>query len=272
MTPRGVYSPAELEAIRSCHGDIEILRMFLSPGMAFEANISTTKDRQVQGLNKMQQDIYNAFADYGPTRGISVKPIYQPKDTLWLPEVLRTAVLSQCLLSERARSSDYQFRIVPYLCQTIMRNQEPFAIPSQRDICLTEMNRIGMDVNSLAATIGEALAVFVYECKVWFHGRFFFVVLGRDVKGPPGPLTIGLSVWNSSCFEKQQRESKVRRREKITRMAEAVEAQLPSPRVSPLLWNIFKTAFITRGKKYHSLVRDMTLEEMMAFFEGAYNS
>ncbi|QPC64184.1 hypothetical protein HYE67_006415 [Fusarium culmorum] len=232
MTPRRVYSPAELEAIRSCHGDIEILRMFLSPGMAFEANISTTKDRQVQGLNKMQQDIYNAFADYGPTRGISVKPIYQPKDTLWLPEVLRTAVLSQCLLSERARSSDYQFRIVPYL----------------------------------------SLAVFVYKCKVWFHGRFFFVVLGRDVKGPPGPLTIGLSVWNSSCFEKQQRESKVRRREKITRMAEAVEAQLPSPRVSPLLWNIFKTAFITRGKKYHSLVRDMTLEEMMAFFEGAYNS
>lgn len=280
MTPQKVYSLDELRTIRLKKGDTEIMRIFLSPGMAFQAphynchwtpHILTTKQKKSHDLDMMQANIYNAFADYIPTHGIPVQPIYGTKSILWFPEVFRNAALSQCAYPfPRFEGNDTNpSEILPFLGKEGVDNSELNTRLLQAGMYLTEIENFGMDVKSLAATLGDALAMIIFKCGLLYRGKLAFIVLSSE---SPGCFTIGLSVYVAQLFDKQRPGDARLERKDMTRMAEAAEAQLPSPRVLPLLWNIFKTAFITRGKKYHSLVRDMTPEEMMAFFEGAYNS
>ncbi|OBS19061.1 hypothetical protein FPOA_10785 [Fusarium poae] len=291
MTPQKVYSRSELENMCSELDPKEILKMFYSPGMAFqtfptisqhEGSISTTGFDERHDLaihtDTIRANIYNAFADHQATYGMPVraKPTLCPEAAQPIPLVLRDALVDYFYLKKGAGNPlimrcphDLKrfLTIRPCLGENIVN-----VAPVNRNIMMSlpEMVEIGMDVESISATIGDALAMFVFKCGLYYFGNFFFRIVAENKGETSGPVTVGIVVSNHPHDVKQRHADTTRATEDMARMAERLESQVPSPIESPYLWNIFKTAFITRGKRYCSAIPVATPEEVMEFFEAMY--
>ncbi|CEI39997.1 hypothetical protein FVEN_g2259 [Fusarium venenatum] len=291
MTPQKVYSRSELENMRLELGPKEILKIFYSPGMAFEAfptnsqrqdSISTTgfderHDVEIHA-DMIRANIYNAFADQQATYGIPVRARFTlcPQAKQPIPRVLRDTLVDYFYLRKGAENPlikqcphdlNRYLTVMPFLGENSVMDA-----PVNRNvvISLPEMVEIGMDVESISATIGDALAMFVFKCGLYYFGYFCFRIVAENKGDSPGPVTVGIIVSDSPRDVKQRHADTTRATEDMVRMAEAVELQVPSPIESPYLWNIFKTAFIARGKRYCCAIRDTTPEGMMELFEEMY--
>jgi hypothetical protein len=284
MMPQKVYSLAELETMRSEFSSEAILRKVLSPGAAFEAppdsthhegNPSSTRDDNRHELviqaDIIRASIYNAFADYQPIYGVPVRTsdsLLRLRDDWGLPRVIQDAVIDH-FLTQRGFNISFSKQSAIGQEESIFTNMPSLDKNGgffQLQVSLSGMEEIGVDVESLIASAGDALAIVVFKCRFWYYGKFALFFSRRTIEEPHSPLTICLLVSGCPSVLKQRLANADYGREDMKRMARSVERQVPSLRTSPFLWNIFKTAFINRGKKYRSAIPDTTPEEMMAFF------
>ncbi|CAF3523338.1 unnamed protein product [Fusarium graminearum] len=299
MTPQKVYSRSEIDTMGIELSSKAILRKFLSPGMVFDPPpYSTRQLRDIPTTNNhepndelarirttVQARVCNAFADNQPIYGIPVRTdlnLWQrPKGRLCLPEIVRNAVIDH-FYTQRGmekpatrrippEQTECQFTIVPYLGVDNVENP-PTESFDHFNMSLPQMEEIGMDVERLAETIGDALAIFVFKSGYNYYGDFSFSNVPDAIDEPNRSWTIGLCVSHLPSAVMQRQPGLPFGNGDEERMAKAMEQQVPSPVRSIHLWKAFKTAFIARGKKYHSAVPDVTPEEMMSGFEKIYCS
>ncbi|KAH7192934.1 uncharacterized protein B0J16DRAFT_333971, partial [Fusarium flagelliforme] len=131
------------------------------------------------------------------------------------------------------------------------------------------MKEIGLDLESLAATMGDALAMIIYKCRLAYFGSFLFRPMPIVSKEHPGSSTISLCIsWVHFSIIDVGILSYPRAMEG---MLSHWKQNVPSPNESRYLWNVFKAAFISRGNRYCSIPIGITPQDMMRRFETLYD-
>ena len=284
------YTWKELERMSFDVSTPGVIRKFLSPGMTFEEVAPTHPYRSqifapnltndIQNENDrpraiQRANLYNAFADYQSPYGIPVKVktfhTVNPWDDVSIPGVLERAIKVLCSTTSEGRA---KHEIVPVLgfefagrnvgCRGIYRPSHP----SSWTLSLAGMKEIGLDLESLAATMGDALAMIIYKCGLAYFGPFFFRPMPVDSNEHTGSSTISLciswvnfSIMDATCLSNPHA---------MKAMFSYWRVNAPCPGESPYLWNVFETAFISRGNSYCSITLGITPEEMMRQFVILY--
>ncbi|CAG7559359.1 unnamed protein product [Fusarium equiseti] len=291
MMPPKFYTWDELQAMKSDVSPRDIVRKFLSPGMMTFEDVTPahpyrsqimipnlTKDNQ----NKEDQqraieraNLYNAFADYQSPYGIPVRVktyhAVDPWDDISIPQVLEGAIVQLC--HESITEDRAKHEIVPALggldketYHGIYRSSRP----SSWTFSLKGMKEIGLDVESLAATMGDALAMIIYKCGLVYLGPFFFRPMPIDSDEHPGSSTISLCIsWiNFSLIDAKY----LSKPHVMEGMLSYWKLNIPSPEESPYLWNVFKMAFMSRGNRYCSITLEITPKEILQRFETVHHT
>ncbi|RBR19229.1 uncharacterized protein FIESC28_05694 [Fusarium coffeatum] len=217
MMPANFYIRKELEALSSDVPPRDIVRKFLSPGMTFEdvapahpyrSQIMTpkfTKDNQSEEDRREAIErarLYNAFADYQSPYGIPVKVktyhAVNPWDDVSILRVLEEAFVKLC----SATTEDHaKHEMIPVLGVEFVRGNRKYhgvyrstGRRSTWTVSLAGLKEIGLDLESLAATMGDALAMIIYKCGLTYVGSFFFRPMPIDSNEHPGSSTISLYI------------------------------------------------------------------------------
>lgn len=269
----------------------DIVRKFLSPGMTYEDVAPTHPYRsQILAPNltndirseedrlraRERANLYNAFADYQSPYGIPVKVktyhAVNPWDDVSIPRVLEDAIIQ---LGSATNPDCAKYEIIPVLGREFEHDKKYHGVyhsslrPSTWTVSLAGMKEIGLDLESLAATMGDALAMIIYKCRLAYFGSFFFRPMPIISNEHPGSSTVSLCIdWvHFSIIDV-----------KILGYPTAMKGMLshwkqnvPSPNESRYLWDVFKMAFISRGSRYCSITIGITPQDMMRRFETLYD-
>ncbi|KAF4970988.1 hypothetical protein FSARC_2091 [Fusarium sarcochroum] len=131
-------------------------------------------------------------------------------------------------------------------------------------LSLRDMENIGMDLENLTATLGDALAFLNFKCgRVSTLARFAFGASPINSEAPNGPLAICLYLHHFQLAH----EDGGCDRDPFEELVRGMSKYIPDCQKTPLLWGVFKTAYIKRGNECRSASLEYTPEEVMKEYE-----
>ena len=146
-------------------------------------------------------NVWNAFADYQSPYGIPVKVktyhTFNPWFDVSIPRVLDDAIVSLSLETTEDRA---KHEIIPILGAEFVHDKKHYGVyrsfwrPSAWIVSLAGMKEIGLDLESLAAAMGDALAMIVYKCRLAYFGSFLFRPMPITSNEHPSSSTISLCI------------------------------------------------------------------------------
>ncbi|KAM0551313.1 hypothetical protein ACHAPJ_008417 [Fusarium lateritium] len=133
------------------------------------------------------------------------------------------------------------------------------------ELSLKEMEEMGMDLENLAATLGDTLAFFNFNCRYRTLGtKFALGAAPVDSETPNGPLAICAYLFE---FEYTDKIGPGQHHWLLRNRAEDLPYYIPNCRRTPHLWAIFKTAYIKQGNECRPASFKITPEEVMKDYE-----
>ncbi|KAJ4247854.1 hypothetical protein NW762_013064 [Fusarium torreyae] len=194
-----------------------------------------------------------------------------------VPEVVRSALISQyhprgpapmdpCVVDEILNHEENNHCLV-HPCLGLERVERPRGkfILWDFKLSLREMENIGMDLENLAATLGDTLAFFNFKCgRAAILARFAFGVSPVNSEAPNGPLAICLYFFDFAYADEVEDR---KRNQDMDYMVKSMSNYIPNCRETPHLWAIFKTAYIKRGNECRPASIEITPEEVVEDYE-----